>query len=160
MKGMIRELDSVTCMANLRGDHIKVPEPQPFSFYFSADMHQHEIRVKPSFNPAKLSPSNVGTLKLCDDWEFIPGKDDKHISAKQISEMKAFFRTYLVLFCAAWDGNIQEDDVQDYFRELITFDELLECFSFYSHDMDDITSISDLEKYCVDNNLVDLRDNI
>lgn len=146
-------------MSNIRGNRIKVPGPQEFSFYFSNAKGQHGIRVKPVFDNNKLSRSTVGSLKLCDDWAYVPGQNDKHVSKQQIAEMKEFFRTYLVLFCAAWDEQIQEDDVQDYFKGNLLFPELLTCFDFYTQDMDSIATIQELELYCKKHHLVNFHGN-
>lgn len=56
----------------------------------------HGPRVKPMFNESKLKKSLTGTLKLCDDWEYIPGKDDKDVPASKVSEMKDFFKSYII----------------------------------------------------------------
>ena len=159
IKSEITDKEYIECMSNIRGSRIKVPGPQEFSFYFSNAKGQHNICVKPVFNNNRLSRESVGTLKLCDDWRYTPGQDDKHVSKQQVDKMKQFFRTYLVLFCAAWDLQIQEDDVQDYFKGLLPFEELMQCFDFYSEEMDSIQTIEELELYCKKNNLVDFRDN-
>ena len=158
----ITPTDSVLCMSNVRGRKIQNPHPMPFSFYFSAKEGQHSIRVKPVFNPTKMNTSTVGTLKLCDDWEYIPGPDDKSISSKKIREMKDFFREYLVLFCAVWDIQIDDGDVYDYFVGDITFDEMLQSFKFYEDykdDLDQIHDIKSLESFCRRNNIVNMHGN-
>ena len=147
-------------MANVLGRKVKVPNKLPFSFYFSGRRNgEHSIRVKPVFNSNDLNPSIVGTLKLCDDWEFIPGDNEKHISKSDVNEMKDFFRNYLVLFCMVWDYQLREDVVQDYLRGLIDFSELLEEIKFYTEDMNTISTIKELEDYCRENNLVNFYGN-
>ena len=159
MKLKINE-DYMIEMANVLGRKVKNPYKLPFSFYFSGrKTDEHNIRVKPVFNSNDLNPYIVGTLKLCDDWEFTPGPDEKHISSSDEKEMKEFFRKYLVLFCMVWDYQLREDVVQDYFRDLIDFTELIQEIKFYQAEMDKIKSIEELEEYCRDNNLVNFYGN-
>ena len=60
-------------MSNMRGRYVKNPHKLNFSFYFSSkDAVEgkdlvHGLRVKPVFNPEKISVSKVGTLKLHGD---------------------------------------------------------------------------------------------
>lgn len=156
------ELNDVLCMANVRGYKVRIQKNLPFSFYFSASQGEHSIRVKPMFNPSKLRDDLVGTLKLCDDWEYTPGPDDHAVSKKDIDKMKKFFRKYLVLFAAVWDRQLMEGDVYDYLVGDITLPELIETFDFYTdyhEELDDITTISELENFCKDYNLVNLHGN-
>ena len=147
-------------MANVLGRKVKVPHKLPFSFYFSVRKNnEHNIRVKPVFNSNELNPNDVGTLKLCDDWEFIPGNNEKHLSKAEINEMKSFFKEYIVLFCLVWEYKLREDVVQDYFRGLIDFQELIEEITFYTADMDNLSNISELEDYCRKYNLVNFYGN-
>lgn len=157
------EKDYIFEMANMLGKKVKVPHKLPFSFYFSASNENvHGIRVKPVFNPEKFVRSQTGTLKLCDNWEYIPGKDDNNVSQSDIDDMKQFFRDYLVLFCMVWDEQLSEDPVQDYFKAEITLNDLIQEINFYdkyANDLDKITTIEELEKYCKDNNLVNFYGN-
>lgn len=76
-------------MSNVRGKYVKRPSSLPFSFYFSpSDGVIHGIWVKPVFDPERSTISKAGTLKLCDDWEYTPGKDDKSVNDKDICKMK------------------------------------------------------------------------
>ena len=159
---MYRYNRDVLCMSNVRGNKVRVQKNLPFSFYFSAQQGSHSIRVKPVFNPEKLSDSAVGTLKLCDDWKYIPGPDDKDVSSSDIAKMKKFFRKFLVLFAATWDRQIDDGTVYDYLVGDITLPELIEQFDFYEDhkaDLDDITFVAELEDYCRSNNLVNLYGN-
>jgi len=154
--------DTIMCMSNVRGNKVRVQKNLPFSFYFSASQGDHSIRVKPMFNPSKLKDDLVGTLKLCDDWEYIPGPDDSSVSEKDVAKMKKFFHTYLVLFAATWDRQLADGDVYDYLVGDITLPELIETFDFYGdyqEELDDITSVAELEDFCRKNNLVNLYGN-
>lgn len=154
--------DAIMCMSNIRGRKVKNPGQLPFSFYFSNKNSNHEIRVKPVFNPDKMLFSKTGNLELYGDWNYTPGPDDKRISNKDITSMKSFFRRYIVLFCAVWDEQLTDSDLADYFEGDINFHELLTLFDFYddySEELDSIKDVVELEQFCRNNNLVNLRDN-
>lgn len=163
MKRLIRQNRDILCMSNVRGRYVVNPGKLPFSFYFSSGAGMpHSIRVKPVFNPDRLVSSLTGTLKLCDDWEYIPGKNDTGVSSKDINDMKEFFREYIVLFCAVWDEQLSDGVVEDYLRGDISFSDMLKDFDFYelhSSELDNIKSISELESFCRDNQLVNLYGN-
>lgn len=150
-------------MSNIRGKHVKHLSKLSFSFYFSGkDGVSHGPRVKPSFNPDKLRIDKAGTLKLCDDWKYVPGKDDQNVSIRQIREMKEFFQVYIVLFCLVWDLQLSDPVVQDYFEGDISFHEMLEDLDFYEEykeDLDHTDNIFELENFCRDNNLVNFYGN-
>ena len=153
---------TIMCMSNVRGNKVRVQKNLPFSFYFSASQGNDSIRVKPMFNPSKLKDDLVGTLKLCDDWEYMPGPDDSSVSEKDVTKMKKFFRTYLILFAATWDRQLADGDVYDYLVGDITLPELIETFDFYNdyqEALDEITSVAELEDFCRRNNLVNLYGN-
>ena len=91
--------DDILCMSNARGKYIQTPHKLPFSFYFSSKNSSHGPRVKLMFNPDHLRTNLTGTLKLCDDWNYSPSKDDKHVPEQKVNEMKEFFKDYIVLCC-------------------------------------------------------------
>lgn len=149
-------------VSNIRGKNVKVPYKLNFSFYFSSkDAVEgkdlvHGLRVKPIFNPEKMSVSNAGTLKLHSDWEYIPGKDDIGVKSKYINEMKDFFATYKILFAAVWEKAISPDVIYDYFRGVISFKELMEEFDFYNtykDEMSNITTTNELNDFVEKHNL-------
>ena len=150
-------------MSNARGKYIVIPGKLPFSFYFSSGVGvSHPIRVKPMFNPEKLIQSKTGTLKLCDDWEYVPGEDDGNVKGQDIKKMKQFFRRYMVLFAAVWDEQLQDSTLQDYFYGRIGFNEMLQDLEFYNNyadELDNINTVEDLEQFCRDNKLVNLYGN-
>jgi hypothetical protein len=140
----------IFCMSNLRGKNVCVPHKLSFSFYFSQRESSHAIRVKPVFNPNKISLSRLGSLELHGDWKYTPGPDDINVSNKQISEMKNFFKTYKVLFATVWENELPEDVVYDYFRGIIPLSELIKEFYFYANyaaNLDKIKTIDSLEQY-------------
>lgn len=168
MKLYLTELDNLFEMANIRGKYVKVPGKLDFSFYFSPkDAVEgkdivHGLRVKPLFNLEKMSINKAGTLKLHGDWNYIPGEDDKNVKEKDVKEMKAFFRTYKVLFAAVWEKMLPPDALYDYFRGTITFDKLLSEFEFYSDfekDIKKINNLIELSNFIRNYNLFNLWEN-
>lgn len=154
-------------MANLRGKYVKIPNRLDFSFYFSTkDAVEskelvHGLRVKPVFNPEKISPSNVGVLKLHSDWEYIPGNEDKNISGRKVKEMKEFFKTYKILFAAVWEKELDETRLATYLQGYITLEELIKDFEFYDdykEELKDIHDLEALEEFVKTHNLFNLWD--
>ena len=162
MKRVIANYD-ILAMSNVRGKYVQNPSVLPFSFYFSSGSGvTHSIRVKPMFNPDKLKSSLVGTLKLSDDWAYTPGINDHNITTKQINEMKAFFRKYLVLFCAVWDEQMQDAVLSDYFQGRASFHDVLEDLDFYEEheaELNDIHTVEELETFCRQFGLVNMYGN-
>lgn len=163
MKRIIKSTEDIFAMSNVRGKYVKNPHRLPFSFYFSSGAGVgHGPRVKPMFNESKLISSMTGTLKLCDDWEFVPGIDDKDVKADKISDMKDFFKTNIVLFCAVWDEQMQDATLEDYFKGDITFQEMITDLDFYEKYRDDlmlISNVSQLDEFCRKNQLVNFYGN-
>lgn len=124
-------------MSNVRGKQVKNPHNLPFSFYFSSKDAveskelKHGLKVKPLFNPEKMSIRLAGTLKLHGDWKFTPGKDDKNVDSSKVKEMKQFFKEYKILFSAVWEKQLPPDTLYDYFRGTVDFAEMLQEFEFY-----------------------------
>lgn len=163
MKRVLKN-DVILAMSNVRGKYVKNPHQLSFSFYFSSGSGvPHSIRVKPSFNPdKKLKKSMTGTLKLCDDWEFIPGPHDGKVDSNDIADMKQFFRYHIVLFAAVWDEQLQDGILEDYFKGDITFNEMLQDLDFYDDyklQLDRISTVDALESFCRKHELVNLYGN-
>lgn len=155
-------------MSNVRGSKVKNPHKLDFSFYFSTKRaidnkdNVHGIRVKPIFNPETMNTGDVGTLQLHGNWEYIPGKQDEHISSKKIKDMKEFFKYYKTLFCAVWELELEQDVLYDYFRGIINFKELITEFNFYNKykkDLDNISTLDELTEFIKNSNLFNLWDN-
>ena len=163
MKRVICSEEPIFAMSNVRGKYVVNPHNLPFSFYFSSGSGvSHGPRVKVMFNAEKLKSSLTGTLKLCDDWEFIPGVNDKSVKSDKVSEMKLFFKEYIVLFCAVWDEQMQDATLEDYFKGDITFQEMLKDLDFYNEYSESLSKIHDvktLEDFCRSNNIVNLYGN-
>lgn len=159
------EKSPVLGMSNMLDRNIKNPHNLPFSFFFStSEGVSHGPRVKPIFDPNKLRISEAGTLKLCDDWEYIPGRRDSHVSSKEIRKMKEFFRDYLVLFLAVWQFEIEDNDLQTYFTGGMSFDEMIHLSDLYNaHDckeeLDKIHDVKSLESFCREKKLLNFYGN-
>ena len=138
-----------------------IPERNLFHSIFQKKTDSHGIRVKPIFNPDKVHISEAGTLKLCNDWEYIPGKNEGHIAEKDIRNMKDFFKKYQVLFAAVWEGELQEGDLVDYFQGALDFDSLvesLECYHKYSEELSECMNVEDLEQVVRQYNIFNMND--
>lgn len=162
MKKYLRGQDAIFAMSNVRGRYIKVESGIPFSFYYSPKNSSHGPRVKPVLDPDKMKMADAGTLKLCDDWAFKPGANDKRAASDIVQLMKQFFRKYLVLFLLVWDSQVDDPLLEDYFRGDITLAEFIQDLDFYgdySKELDRINTVSELEKFCRDNNLVNFYGN-
>ena len=152
--------DDIFGMSNLRGKYVKTDKID-FSFYFSMQKASHAIRVKVAFDPSKVKETDFGVLELHGDWKFTPGRNDTHISDKQIHNMKAFFKKYKVLFAAVWNREIFEDVIVAYFSGNIDFKELLQEFDFYddhTDEMNKIQDITELESFVRKNNIFNMWD--
>ena len=144
MKLNIYESDFLFEMSNVRGNYVRNPHKLPFSFYFSTKQtasskdNCHGLRVKPLFNPEKMTIEEAGTLEMYSDWKFIPGENDKNVKSKKIKEMKEFFRKYKVFFAAVWEGVLPPDALYDYFRGIMKLWEVIKQMSFYNEYKDKI----------------------
>lgn len=155
--------EAILGMSNVLGKFVKVEVGGlPFSFYYSPANSNHGPRVKPVLNAEKMRLSNAGTLKLCDDWEFIPGEKDIHHSNKVVTDMKRFFRKYLILFLLVWE-DLADDPALGYYLEgkltLAEFIETLDFYEDYKEDLDKINSVQELEDFCRANKLVNFYGN-
>lgn len=162
MKRYIHSSENIFAMSNVRGKYIKVEKDIPFSFYYSPRNSSHGPRVKPVLDPSKMNLSDTGTLELCDDWKFTPGSRDRHYSSKVVNSMKDFFRKYLVLFLLVWDMQLDDPELEDYFRCDISLHELIADLSFYEEhkvELDKINSVTQLEDFCRKNRLVNFYGN-
>ena len=154
--------EDIFAMSNVVGKFVKNPNKLPFSFYFSQKGdNKHGIRVKPMFNPNKLSVRLCGNLELHSNWNYTPGPDDKNISSKQIKQMKDFFRTYKVLFAAVWEEELQEYALEDYLRGLCSWEDMMHEFEFYEEyhqELDQIQNCEELESFVRENNIFSMND--
>lgn len=155
--------DEIMCMSNVVGGDVVHPGKLPFSFYYSTrEGVPHEIRVKPIFNDAKMSVLRAGNLKLCDDWKYTPETGKKHIGHSEIRYMKQFFKDNIVLFCLVWDLQVNEPLLGKYLDGRITLNEFMQYIDFYpqyKEQMDQITTVEELEEFCRKNNLVNFYGN-
>lgn len=164
MKRYVHASEDLFAMTNVLGKFIKVEKNVPFSFYYSpkSEVMAHGPRVKPILNPNMMRTSDVGTLKLCDDWAFVPGKQDEHPSAKSIHNMKRFFRKYLVMVLLVWDQLVPDPLLGLYLEGRASLQEFIQSLDFYDEfkeGLDNISDVQELEQFCRDNDLVNFYGN-
>ena len=167
MKRLLRNtsenLDAIFCMSGIRGKNIKVEKNLPFSFYYSTKNSSHGPRIKPIFDPTKVNKTKMGTLKLCDDWSYIPGEDDNRVPSSEINELKQFARKYLILFLLVWENKTPDElALSDYLQGDISIEEFVKELDFYkdySKELDGVYTVQDLENVCREHDLVNFYGN-
>lgn len=162
MKRYVHSIEDIFAQSNVLGRFIKVEKGIDFSFYYSPRNSSHGPRVKPIMNPQNMRIANAGTLELCDDWNFTPGKNDQHCSNKEVNEMKAFFRKYLVLFLLVWDQIADDPSLGYYMQGQFSLSEFIQTCDFYEDykgELDQINDVAELEQFCRDNKLVNFYGN-
>lgn len=149
-------------MANLRGKDVKI-EDINFSIYFSPKQtDQHSIRIKVLWNRERMNSGNFdGVLYLHSDYEYKqnPNADNKP-DMYDIFELRYFAKRYKVLFAAVWENKLDPNDVEDYFKGRLSFEELLTLFlDLDSDDYDKIQqarNIKELEQIISENNIFNM----
>ena len=132
-KGLERNLkeDYLIEMANMTGRFVKTDNID-FSFHFSDkdETHQqHGIRVKINWNRDKSSSNFDGTLALHGEYRYTPSSNPKNkYDAKMLKEARNFFKKYKVLFAAVWEGVLDPNFVQEYFKGNIPLYEVVSQF--------------------------------
>lgn len=162
MKRVINSSEQIFGISNVLGRFIAVEENVPFSFYYSPRNSSHGPRVKPVLDPNKMRISDAGTLSLCGDWEFVPGRRDLYYPAKVVHLMKEFFRTYLVLFLLVWDEQADDPMLGYYLEGKISLNEFIQTIDFYpeyAEDLDQIETVTELEQFCREHELVNFYGN-
>ena len=154
--------DSLMEMANLRGKDVKI-EDINFSIYFSPKQtDQHSIRIKVLWNRERMNSGNFdGVLYLHGDYEYKqnPNADNKP-DMYDIFELRYFAKRYKVLFTADRENKLDPNDVEDYFKGRLSFEELLTLFlDLDSDDYDKIQqarNIKELERIVSENNMFNM----
>lgn len=162
MERYLKGSDAIFAMSCVRGRFVTV-EKLNFSFYYFPRTNSHGPRVKVSFNPNMMRVEQSGTQKLCDDWSFQGSKKAlSSISSADIKKMQQFFRKYLILFLLVWDFKCDEPSPENYLTGRIDFREFVENLDFYqdySEELDKVTNVAELEKFCRNNDLVNFYGN-
>lgn len=115
-------------MANVRGRSCKIDDID-FSFYFSKKNSNHGIRLKILWNREKTLRDDDGYIELHGDYKYYSSPKAQHRPKQwEIKGLQYFCRKYKVLFAAVWEMKLAEDDLADYFKEIITFKELVALF--------------------------------
>lgn len=108
-------------MANVVGKYVKSEStPLNFSFHFLGkdDTMRHAIRVKITWNPDHINQGQFdGYIEAHGEYRYYQSpKSDAHPSKKDINRARMFVRKNKVLFAAVWEGVVDDNIVQDYFR--------------------------------------------
>ena len=158
-KGAWTEPADLLEMANMLGRKVKI-ENINFSFYFSFKTGmQHGIRVKIKWNRDSLRGAEDGYMDLHGQYDYVQSEHGEAVSETEISKTRDFFMKYKVLFAAVWEVFLEADDVQDYFKGNLTFDELrMSFFDFPKDTFMDVKTIADIEKIVREHNLFDMND--
>lgn len=163
MKIYLKSNVDIMCMSDVRGKRIKVEPDVNFSFYYSPRNSSHGPRVKVVFDPDRINPSKMSNLRLSGDWRFTPSKEVNKVPASDISKAKTFFRKYLILILIAWeDATFDQVSIRDYFEGAITLHEFIQELKFYDEyadELDKIASVTELEQFCRDNDLINMYGN-
>lgn len=108
-------------MANVVGKYVKSEREQPnFSFHFLGkdDNMKHAIRVKITWNPDHIKQGQFdGYIEAHGDYRYYQSpKSNAHPTKKAVDRARMFVRKNKVLFAAVWEGIVNDNIVQDYFR--------------------------------------------
>ncbi len=118
-------------MANVVGNKVTLESRLPFSFYFSSKKsihNRHSIRLKVIWNPNKAPDDADGYFELHGNYEYIRASHKYKPTAKELETARNFCKKYKVLFAAVWEGVLDPDPLQDYFKGRIKLNELLSKF--------------------------------
>lgn len=118
-------------MASVVGNKVKLEVGLPFSFHFcdrGAVHSQHGIRAKILWNPSKAPSSADGYIELHGSYEYTAGSHKYRPTAKELQVARDFFKKYKVLFAAAWEEVLVPDDVADYLKGNLNWNELVGSF--------------------------------
>ena len=135
-------------LANLRGKDVKI-EDIDFSIFFSRKIPNHGCRVKICWNRDKMT-NEMGNLEAHGDYKYTQNSSYKKPSNYDIEEARYFVKKYKVLFAAVWEEKLDQTDVCDYFRGLISWQKLMTCFQNVSE--------QDFERLRICYNRKDLED--
>lgn len=117
-------------MANMTGRKVKTDEIN-FSFYFSRkNASRHGIRLKVFWDKQYINDDKSGYIELHGNYEYSQDPKQKYKpKSYMIDTLRYFARKYKVLFAAVWENVLGEDSLQDYFRGIADFKQLLSEFN-------------------------------
>lgn len=123
--------DYIIEMANMTGRFVKTDNIN-FSFHFSDknEVHnQHGIRVKINWNKDKSSSNFDGTLAIHGDYRYTKSSNPKNrYTEADLRRARYFFKKYKVLFAAVWEGVLDPNFVQEYFKGKLPLYEVVSQF--------------------------------
>ena len=150
-------LSDLTEMANMVGKKI-ITDDVNFSFYFSNKNEvNHGIRAKVKWNKEHLTGSTDGYFELHGNYNYVQSMDGKIPKQSDIQLARKFFKKYKVLFAAVWENCLDANDLQDYFKGYLSFEDLLNSF-LIPEKFTGIKSLSELENYVRENSIYNLND--
>lgn len=148
-------------MANLRGREVKI-EDIDFSIFFSRKYPNHGCRVKICWNRDKMN-HDTGVLEAHGDYRYFQDASCKYKpTSLEIKTARYFVKKYKVLFAAVWEEKLDPNDLIDYFRGTINWQQLLLSFiNLRKYDFIQIQSCKDkneLEEYTRVHHLFNMND--
>ena len=137
-------------VASVRGKYMAVEKNFPFSFYFSdrRTVHgRHGIRIKVQWNANKINPKDAdGYFELHINMDYVAGSHKYKPSGDELSFARAFIKKYKVLFCTVWDGVLDAEDLEEYFKGIVSFVELKSLFNLKGREYYDVNHAKTLEE--------------
>lgn len=148
-------------MANIRGKDMK-REDIDFSFFFSRKYPNHACRIKICWNRNKMT-HDTGVLELHGDYRYTQDYSCEYTpDSVEIATARYFAKKYKVLFSAVWEEKLDPNDLTDYFRCRMSFDELLDCFqnlsSLNKSRIKSCNSIKELEQCVIEYGIFNMND--
>lgn len=154
---LLHGCSDLTEMANMVGKRVKTDHIN-FSFYFSTKSEvNHSIRAKVKWNKDHLAGGTDGYFELHGNYAWVQSPGGEVPDGNDLKLARRFFRKYKVLFAAVWEECLDANDVQDYFKGLISFSELLVGFLIGS-DFSGVHDLKGLEDYVRKNSLFNMND--
>lgn len=121
-------------MANVRGKSCVIDDID-FSFYFSKKNSNHGIRLKILWNREKTLRNDDGYIEMYGEYKYYSSPNAQYKPKQwEITGLQYFCKKYKVLFAAVWEMKLAEDDLADYFKGRLNFEELLITFDNISED--------------------------
>ena len=148
------------CLCNMTGKFVLI-EYINFSFEFAikSNVRHKAIQVVINWNRDRLSGTKDGYMNLWGNYKYVRYEYGQDASNEEISEARDFFMKYKVLFAAVWECKLDAWKVRDYFRRLMSFDELKREFEDIPKDiLKDAKTIADIEDIVRKNKLFDMND--
>ena len=157
VRSVVLEDTELLEMADILGKRVRTDNID-FSFYVGPkDGNKHGIRAKICWNRDHFINGD-GVLELHGFYEYFMEPNGEFVNAKQVNAARKFFKKYKLFIAALWEKCLDADDLREYFKGGITFDELIHSFYFDCSCFDGIQTIADVEKIIRERKLFNLND--